>query len=135
MALRSTDLGEVLVDAGGFTLYAFVPDTATKSACTGGCAAVWPPATVNGEPSGGAGVTAKLTTIKRDGGSAQVVAGEHPLYRYSADASPGDVSGQGSGGTWYVVTADGSLNKQSPLNKQTPSTSRTGTSQSQRYGY
>lgn len=127
--VRSTDLGEVLVDAEGFSLYAFTPDTATSSACTGSCAATWPPVSTAGDPSAGSGVTATLTTITRDDGTVQVVAGDHPLYRYSADAAPGDVSGQGSGGKWFVVTADGSLDE------QTASEPRSAMSTSGRYGY
>jgi hypothetical protein len=29
------------------------------------------------------------------------------VYRYAGDAKPGDVKGQGAGGTWYAVTPEG----------------------------
>jgi predicted lipoprotein with Yx(FWY)xxD motif len=109
VALGDTDLGRVLVDADGRTLYAFTSDSATASTCTGGCAQAWPPATAPSSPAAGDGVTAAPSVITRDDGSKQVVAGEHPLYTYAGDATAGEATGQGSGGTWFVVAADGSL--------------------------
>ncbi len=39
----------------------------------------------------------------------------HPLYRYSSDAAPGDVNGQGCYGIWYVLTPAGTaLHKRGP---------------------
>src|SRR3954468_4288631 len=40
--------GRVLVGANGHTLYLFEKDSGTTSACTGGCAAVWPGLTATG---------------------------------------------------------------------------------------
>ena len=37
--------------------------------------------------------------------------GKWPLYRFAGDAAPGDINGQGSGGVWFVVGADGKLIK------------------------
>jgi predicted lipoprotein with Yx(FWY)xxD motif len=109
--VASTDLGKVLVNPDGMTLYAFTPDTATTSACTGACADAWPPATtISATPKGDA-VTGAITVIKRDDGTSQVVVAGHPLYGYSGDAAAGDTTGQGSGGKWYVVSPDGSLIK------------------------
>ena len=44
-SLKTTRIGgvTVLTDAKGRTLYWFAPDTATRSACYGTCAAYWPP--------------------------------------------------------------------------------------------
>ena len=44
-SLETTHIGgvTVLTNAGGRTLYWFAPDTATRSACYGTCAAYWPP--------------------------------------------------------------------------------------------
>src|ERR1700692_4186345 len=43
----------ILTNTQGMTLYYFKPDTATTSACTGGCATAWPPllATGSGSPT------------------------------------------------------------------------------------
>src|SRR5687767_14812467 len=43
VAVADTDLGQVLVDGDGMTLYLFTRDTADASACTGSCAESWPP--------------------------------------------------------------------------------------------
>ena len=39
------NLGKILVDSQGRTLYLFQKDTGTMSACTGACAIDWPPLT------------------------------------------------------------------------------------------
>lgn len=110
VAVGESDLGPILVDAEGMTLYAFTQDSADQSACTGGCADIWPPLTVEGEPAAGEGVTADMLGIlTRADGSMQVTYNGHPLYTYSEDAAPGDANGQGFGGSWYVVGPDGEL--------------------------
>ncbi|UDY36316.1 COG4315 family predicted lipoprotein [Dermatobacter hominis] len=130
VSVADTDLGQVLVDAEGRTLYAFTPDSATKSVCTGGCAQAWPPTVANGTPTAGDGVTAELTVITRDDGTKQVAADGHPLYQYAGDTAAGETTGQGSGGTWYVLSADGSLVK-----SEAGAPSSTTTSTGSRYGY
>jgi predicted lipoprotein with Yx(FWY)xxD motif len=108
--LRTATIGgtAVLTNAKGFTLYWFVPDTATKSNCNAGCASFWPP--VKGPATAGSGVTGKLATIKRDDGSTQASYDGHPLYTYVADTAPGQAKGNGinvSGGVWHEMTASG----------------------------
>jgi predicted lipoprotein with Yx(FWY)xxD motif len=103
-----TRLGEILVDGRGRTLYLYVKDHGTRSACEGRCAKVWPPATVNGTPIAGSGIVAtKLTTTRRTDHSRQLVYNGHPLYTLSSDVRPGQISGEGFLGTWYVVSAAG----------------------------
>jgi len=94
-----------VTNAKGFTLYWFVPDTATTSKCNGSCATFWPP--VKGPATAGAGVTGKLATIKRADGSAQATYNGHPLYTYAGDNAPGQAAGDGlnvNGGVWHEVT-------------------------------
>jgi len=94
-----------VTNAKGFTLYWFVPDTATTSKCNGSCATFWPP--VKGPATAGAGVTGKLATIKRADGSAQATYNGHPLYTYVGDHAPGQATGNGlnvNGGVWHEVT-------------------------------
>jgi predicted lipoprotein with Yx(FWY)xxD motif len=109
--LAKTDLGKVLVDGKGRTLYLFEADKGTKSACDGACAAVWPPVTTTGRPDAGPGVAAsKLGTTKRDDGSTGVTYNGHPLYTFEGDGSPGQTSGQGLddfGAEWYVLGSAG----------------------------
>jgi predicted lipoprotein with Yx(FWY)xxD motif len=109
-ALKTATIGgaTVLTNAKGFTLYSFVPDTATKSNCNGACATYWPP--VKGPATAGPGVSGTLTTITRSDGSMQAAYDGHPLYTYVADTAPGQAKGNGlnlSGGVWHEVTASG----------------------------
>jgi predicted lipoprotein with Yx(FWY)xxD motif len=100
----------VLSDAQGTTLYRYTPDTPGVSVCTGGCATTWPPLTLPAgvsKPVAGPGVT-NLGTIKRADGSLQVTYMGMPLYRYVGDTSRTDATGQGLGGTWYVLKASAS---------------------------
>jgi predicted lipoprotein with Yx(FWY)xxD motif len=82
-SLTTTEIGGaiVLTNAEGFTLYSFAPDTATKSACYGDCAAYWPP--VTGIPAAGPGVTGRLGTIARSDGVTQATYNGYPLYTYA----------------------------------------------------
>jgi predicted lipoprotein with Yx(FWY)xxD motif len=108
VGLGDTDLGEVLVDAEGMTLYLFTQDSEGTSACVDGCAEAWPPLVADGEPTAGDGVDAALLgTIERADGTTQVTYAGHPLYTYAADEAPGDTVGQGVGDVWYAVDASG----------------------------
>ena len=109
-ALKTAKIGgaTVVTNGKGFTLYWFVPDTATTSKCNGSCASFWPP--VKGPATAGAGVTGKLGTITRSDGSMQATYNGHPLYTYVADSAPGQAKGNGlnlNGGVWHEVTVSG----------------------------
>jgi len=109
-ALQTTKIGgvTVLTNARGLTLYWFAPDTPTKSACNGDCAAYWPP--VRGPVTAGPGVTGRLGTITRADGSTQETYNGHPLYTYVADSGPGQAHGNNvnlNGGYWHVVPVSG----------------------------
>lgn len=106
------DLGEILVDADGLTLYAFETDErgAGESRCTGDCADSWPPLTVaEGEPRAGSAVTADLSTLEREDGSTQVAANGWPLYYFQSDEEPGDAAGQTASDVWWVLRPDGTM--------------------------
>lgn len=96
-------LGKFLTDAQGRTLYVFKKDTPNTSQCSGRCATIWPPFTASGTLSLPAGVGGALGTITRADGTMQVTYEGMPLYRYAADAQPGDTKGQGIGGVWSVA--------------------------------
>jgi predicted lipoprotein with Yx(FWY)xxD motif len=101
---RNVDGTTLLTNSRGLTVYWFAPDTSSRSACYGSCAAYWPP--VTGSPSAGPGVTGKLGTITRTGGSIQATYDGHPLYTYIGDSAPGQESGNDlnlNGGLWHVV--------------------------------
>ncbi|MEX0869640.1 MAG: hypothetical protein WD011_08200 [Nitriliruptoraceae bacterium] len=105
-----TSLGSIIVDADGHTLYIFEPDEQGPSTCTGGCAASWPPHTIDGEPVLGAEVDATLVgTAERDDGTQQLTYDGWPLYRWVSDSAPGDVTGQGVQDVWWVIAPDGTV--------------------------
>jgi predicted lipoprotein with Yx(FWY)xxD motif len=106
--VAQTKLGRILVNGQGRTLYLYMKDRGTKSACSRRCSQVWPPATVSGAPIAGPGVAAaKLTTTRGADNSRQLVYNGHPLYTLTADVRPGQINGEGFLGTWYVVSAAG----------------------------
>jgi predicted lipoprotein with Yx(FWY)xxD motif len=102
------DLGEVLVDGEGMTLYMFDPDAQGESTCYDECEESWPPLVTDGEAGAGEGVDdSKLRTVERTDGSQQVTYNDWPLYYFGADEAAGDVAGQGVNGVWWVLNADG----------------------------
>ena len=103
-----TDLGTILVDAEGFTLYVFTNDVDGESTCYDSCEATWP--VVPGDTAIGSDLDAAMfgTTARTDGTEQLTVNGQ-PLYRYAPDASPGDTNGQEVGGVWFVVGVDGNM--------------------------
>jgi predicted lipoprotein with Yx(FWY)xxD motif len=109
--LAKTSVGRILVDSKGITLYDFVKDKGTTSACYGACAALWPPLLTTGKPVAGPGVHASLLgTTKRKDGKLEVTYGGHPLYYFVTDRKPGQTTGQGVnqfGGPWWVLSAAG----------------------------
>ncbi|HEY3020203.1 MAG TPA: hypothetical protein VGJ32_08425 [Solirubrobacteraceae bacterium] len=111
VTVRSSDLGKILVDGSGRTVYLFEKDRGARSECSGACAKAWPPLTVKGRPTGGGGASAGLLgTTRRSDGSLQVTYAGHPVYRFAGDSKPGDTKGQGSkafGAEWYVLDARG----------------------------
>lgn len=101
-----TDLGTIVVDSEGMTLYVFDNDSEGTSACTGDCAANWPPLT--GEVTAGEGTDEGLLgSTERDDGSMQVTYDGLPLYYFAGDEAAGDTNGQGVGGIWWVIAPDG----------------------------
>ena len=87
------EVGEALVGPDGRTLYLFEMDDGTTSACTAGCADVWPALTADGAPTGGDGVDASLLSTAEGQVPNQVVYNGHLLYYFSGDEAPGDVNG------------------------------------------
>src|SRR4051794_13203908 len=95
VGVGTTNLGKVLVDGQGRTLYLFQGDAGAKSNCSGACASNWPPLT-SGKPTVGKGASASMIgTTKRSDGKTQVTYNGHPLYTFAQDGNPGDTNGQG----------------------------------------
>ena len=90
----------MVVDDEGMTLYRFDRDTVEgQSACSGGCATLWPAALADSydKPSGEWGVMATAQ------GKRQWTYEGHPLYRFSGDKKPGETNGDGFRGVWHVA--------------------------------
>lgn len=112
VGVAGSNLGRILVDGRGRTLYLFAKERHGKSACSGICATYWPPLIASGKPHAIAGAKASLLgTTRRADGRLQVTYRRHPLYRFSGDTMKGLTSGQGLsdfGGKWWAVSPAGS---------------------------
>ncbi|MEN3584261.1 SCO0930 family lipoprotein [Streptomyces sp. ZYX-F-203] len=104
------DLGEIVVDEDGMTVYRFLKDEAWPepvSACTDECLEKWP-VVAPVDPDGTEGVVKEdLMTFTRPDGVEQQTVDCWPVYTFVGDEEPGDTNGQGVGGTWFVVAPDG----------------------------
>jgi len=111
VTVAGSKVGKILVDGSGRTLYLFEADSGTTSNCYDSCAQVWPVLTTSGQPVAGPGVNASLLgTTQRKDGSLEVVYNGHPLYYFSGDKQPGDITGQdlnSFGAPWYVLSPNG----------------------------
>lgn len=110
-ANSTAQLGTVVIDGLGWTLYRFDDDTAQPPAsnCAGDCATTWPPVLAEpGTPLTVDGIDqAAVGTITRADGGVQLTIGGWPVYRYAADSAPGATDGNGRGEKWFAVTPEG----------------------------
>jgi predicted lipoprotein with Yx(FWY)xxD motif len=106
VTLRSGALFEnYLVDAQGKPLYMFANDIvgSNASACSAACLEKWPVFDAK-EIAVGQGLNAAdFSRFQRADGSWQSSFKGHPLYYYAADPAAGGVTGDGSGGRWFVA--------------------------------
>jgi predicted lipoprotein with Yx(FWY)xxD motif len=111
VSLRKTNLGMILVNARGHTIYLFAKDRKGKSSCNGSCARFWPPVISKSTPIGGSGIKPSLLgRTRRSNGTMQVTYNKHPLYTYALDKRAGQTKGEGSsffGAKWWAVSASG----------------------------
>lgn len=110
---RVDGVGDVLVDADGAALYASEQESG-EVRCVDGCAAIWIPLTVEGEPVAGDGVDGALAVVERPDGMRQVTYDGKPLYSFVEDTGDGTVTGNGlsddfdgTAFTWHVMTPAG----------------------------
>lgn len=117
LTVRDSRYGRILSDGKGFALYAFTRDPRGKSACSGTCAAAWPPYLVAKAARPGAGAQARLLgTTRRADGKLQVTYAGRPLYYYVGERSPGQILCQNVneyGGLWLVARPNGTLVRES----------------------
>lgn len=119
LAVREVaDIGSVVTDEAGATLYRFDKDTAepSRSTCEGACATTWPPVPAE-DAKAAAGIDANLLgAVERPDGIRQLTLAGWPVYRYAKDTRAGDAKGEGVGGTWHALAPNG---KKSIDNKTT----------------
>ena len=105
--MATTDLGDIIVDDEGMTMYLFMPDAqGDASVCNDECA--------DGVAAAGRDHRGRrrprqslVGTITRDDGAVQGTYNGWPLYYFSGDSAPGDVNGQGLNDVWWVIDASG----------------------------
>ena len=87
------ELGKVLVDASGKTLYVADQESADNLRCVGDCLGFWFPATTSdGAAPSVPGVS--LDVVRRtDNGKDQITLGGKPLYTFQLDKVSGDANG------------------------------------------
>jgi len=108
LRVRSTELGKIVVDGKGRTVYTYADDDqgAATSACKDACLMAWPPVPATAKPdvddlSGDVGVA------KDANGDGQLTYNGCPLYYFRGDLKPGDTRGQGTKGEWWVLDPSG----------------------------
>jgi predicted lipoprotein with Yx(FWY)xxD motif len=91
----------MLVSTSGMTLYTFDKDVAGsgKSACSGPCATLWPPAMAAAD----AKADGDYTLVVRDDGTRQWAYKGRPVYTYSGDKKAGDMTGDNFKDSWHVI--------------------------------
>ncbi|MEV4946806.1 SCO0930 family lipoprotein [Streptomyces sp. NPDC053755] len=109
VAADTKQLGKVLTDSKGFTLYRFDKDSANppRATCEGDCVTAWPVVSAAGAKPPAGVDPSLLGEVTRADGTKQLTVDGWPMYRYAKDARPGDVNGQGVGGTWFAAAPDG----------------------------
>lgn len=151
LSVRTTPLGDIVVDDQGMTLYAQA--LGIIDGCTGTCLDAWPalwattvsaggidaaivsitvdapadattatgPEDAADDPDDPGGATAPPTTAAAPSEGVVTIAGRQ-LHRFVGDAVPGDTTGQGFNDTWYVVAPDGTLIRPTASTTSTTST-------------
>ena len=101
MAAAPMVSGGKLAGSKGMTLYTFDKDVAGsgKSVCNDACATNWPPLfAMDGDVASG-----DYSIITRDDGKKQWALKGKPLYYWSKDQKPGDMTGDGVNNVWHVA--------------------------------
>src|SRR5213595_3311471 len=129
LSARNGALGQILVSAGGRTLYHDSAERRGVVACVGSCAVMWPPLVVGPhiKPLAGRGVSASLLgTVRRPDGRLQVTYRGLPLYLFSGDTKAGQVNGQDVGGNSHPVTPAGAAATKMTAGSMTETTAAAG---------
>jgi predicted lipoprotein with Yx(FWY)xxD motif len=102
----NAQLGKILTDSAGNTLYFFTIDADGSSGCTGGCLTAWPIFHTSSTKLGDGLDSKDFATIVRSDGKSQTTYKGWPLYYFQNDTKAGDVKGDKVGNIWYVAKPD-----------------------------
>ncbi len=113
--VASSNLGTILVDSQGRTLYMLNSETGGKLTCTvaSGCTTYWSEVDLpQGVTAASVAGSANSTLLGTETGATGTVVTYNgwPLYTFSGDSGPRQANGEGVssfGGTWYVLSAAG----------------------------
>ncbi|WIX89282.1 hypothetical protein [Amycolatopsis sp. DG1A-15b] len=108
-AAKTFDLGLLLVDGTGYTIYRYDRDTPNppRSNCNGACATKWIPVKAGGNLPAIDVDQSLIGQITRADGIEQLTLAGWPLYHFTGDSEPADTSGQGLDQAWYPIAPDG----------------------------
>jgi predicted lipoprotein with Yx(FWY)xxD motif len=103
-------LGTIVVNGKGHTVYRFDADTTKPSVsnCSGACARLWPPVRFTKKLKLKGIPRSAIGNIMTKDGICQATVNGRPAYTYAKDTAPGQINGQGIGGTWFAMAPDGS---------------------------
>jgi predicted lipoprotein with Yx(FWY)xxD motif len=109
--ITTRDPSSYIATADGAALYTLVDENNEVLPCNAECLEAWPPYTGEASADEGTGLSADLVgTTQTEDGQEIVTYNDYPLYTFTGDQNPVDVTGQaveGFGGTWYVIGEDG----------------------------
>jgi predicted lipoprotein with Yx(FWY)xxD motif len=96
-------IGNYLADSRGMTLYHFLADSPGRNACTGPCLERWP-IFYSEKIIAPTGVDQKeFGEFTREDGKKQSTFKGWPLYYFSGDKKPGDITGHGIKDVWFII--------------------------------
>jgi len=102
------NVGTVLADANGRTVYTAEQEASGAIKCTGACLQIWKP--VTGSANAPSGVTGTIASTSRSDGQTQLTYNGAPLYTFAEDSAAGDAKGNDAKDafgaehfTWHAV--------------------------------
>ena len=114
IAVDDSDIGPVLVDGDGMSLYVYLLDDATSISCLDGCRDTWTPVLIEGKLTLDGVERSLFGRRALDDGTQQLTVDDQPVYRFTGDAEPGDQNGQGVDTLWFMVKPSGLRNTGTP---------------------
>ncbi|MFC6136326.1 MULTISPECIES: SCO0930 family lipoprotein [Streptomyces] len=108
-AVQNPELGTLVEDAEGKTLYRFDKDSAwpMKIGCVDACTDTWKPAKPVDKDKVNGIAPELIGKVKRPDGTEQLTIDCWPVYSFTGDKEPGDTTGHNNKGLWFAITDKG----------------------------